>query len=330
MKLSEADIEIGGMVSAPLLLSRPHQDWEEAKERDWIPEGLFSFYCSAGFFSVERAPSLLNDPERILFPYLKHVVSGIRDSLMNARLQIERIEQLREDEFSPQKERMGQPFDVHATRSMNSAFRYFTLELGGALDQLAEVVALFFVGEPGCPVLGRAFFTTLKAEAEKPPRGDPSLLTARTGQFRRLIRILRKVIVTEDPEARWLDLFYLYRNKLAHIGNLTFHSFGLPASDGNIYTFLPNHWPHLIESNISSGSGGKAAKMASEVMKGLIIEQDMIEFSSGLLNRVKSLVGEAFGILKETLELLGGSPPSAAAVSSLKSERQSVPFRYFP
>lgn len=140
--------------------------------------------------------------------------------------------------------------------------------------------------------------------------------------------VLREVTGT-GTEVDWFELFQLYRNKLAHIGNYMFPTIGLPAKGSEAsYAFLPNHWPVLIEQHFSTGKPGKPIDFAKFV-EAEYVHQDLVEYAERLITRVRNAISNLFTVLLESYRLFSDFDPDAKAIETLKEQHRSWRFRRF-
>jgi hypothetical protein len=331
LKITDCVLDIDLVVSYPLHIDRPEPTWESARSDKKIPESLFLFYCRAKYFSLDEAPRFLKDPDGILFPYLKSLINGIRESLEQSEVLASRIQELHKDEYSALKERHRIPYDPKAIPETLRSFKYLLVELSSALDQFAEVVALLFHGHTKGLDVGRASFTTLKTLAAARPAAPGIIVAPVAGQFQKLLETLQSEAVATGSEAEWLDLFYLYRNKLAHLGNRMFSAVGLHDEESETYTFFPNYWPRLIEPKAKRP--GEPKDPNEPTLKDSILQdfvhQDVVEYTRGLLERVNRLLGSGFDVLCETYGILESCEPHPDVIAAFKKHEKKYAFRRF-
>ncbi len=331
MKITDCVLDVDLVVSYPLHIYRPEPLWESAHDEKKIPESLFRFYCRAKYFSLDEAPPFLKDPNRILFPYLKSLINGMRECLEQGDALTTRIQELHEDEYSALKERHRIPYDPKAIPATLRSFKYLLVELASALDQFAETVALLFHGNAKGLEVGRASFTTLKTLAATPTSASVLIVAPVPGQFQKLLEALQGEITATGLEAEWLDLFYLYRNKLAHLGNRMFSAVGLHDEKSETYTFFPNYWPRLIEPKAKKPGEPRAPNELTlkEAVLQDFVYQDVVEYTRGLLERMKRLLGRGFDVLCETYEILEPCKPHPDVIAAFKKHEKKYAFRSF-
>ena len=74
-RLSDCELKnLGVAYSYPPVHVRPEPAWDESRTQGTVPDALYYFYTGAGYFSLGSAPPFLNDPDRVLFSYLKSLV----------------------------------------------------------------------------------------------------------------------------------------------------------------------------------------------------------------------------------------------------------------
>lgn len=62
MKLEELNLDVAGVVGAPVKITAPQSEWLQARSSGVIPESLFKLYEAAGYLSFGAAPKFLADP----------------------------------------------------------------------------------------------------------------------------------------------------------------------------------------------------------------------------------------------------------------------------
>ena len=61
MKLEELDLDVAGVVGAPVKVTAPQPDWVQARNAGAIPLSLFNLYEAAAYLSFGAAPRFLAD-----------------------------------------------------------------------------------------------------------------------------------------------------------------------------------------------------------------------------------------------------------------------------
>ena len=330
MKLEDCILEITHGVACPPILDAPEREWTQAREKSVIPEYLYKFYCLADYFSIDKAPRFLNDPDRMLFSFLKGLANGIRESLEEAH---ELAAAIRSDQgkgYSPFKKRRGERWDHEADTRRRRSFRYIIVSLASAMDQFAEVVSIFFYGDIGGLTVGRQSFAQLRGFARGPFVPEGMVVSPKEAHFQKLHTVLVEELEVEGDEQQWFDLLHLYRNKLAHLGSPMFPIVGFHDRTGEFYSFTPNRWPLFHESEIRpeeevSEEQDTIRRYAEECY----IHQDIVQYSEGVLYRVQRLVDRGFQVLCATYNDFKDFDLNESALRSLKRKRQHYSFRRF-
>jgi len=317
-------------VARPPILTAPEAEWTAARDAALIPEHLYRFYCVADYFSLNKAPRFLNDPERILFSFLAGLTRGLRDNLEEAH---ELVDMIRKDQgkgYSPIKEMRGETWDQQADVRQRRSFRYLIVSLSSAVDQFAEIVSIFFHGEVENLTVGRASFTKL-VEVVRKPFNLTGIVSPKQARFEELHAILAEETVGTAEEEHWFEVFQLYRNKLAHLGFLMFPIIVFNDKKGEFFSFTPNRWPLFLESHMHIRQAGdkknpdKLRKFAEECF----VHDDIVEYAAGLLLRVQCLLDRGFRVLCATYADFRDFDFNASALRSLKDKKQTYNFRAF-
>lgn len=220
-----------------------------------------------------------------------------------------------------------------AAHQVRRSFRNLVVVVTGILDQFAEVASIFFYGEIGDIKVGRASFTDLMTFAKNPFPPTAIISSPRQAFLEKLHVSLASELVRTGPDKEWADLLFLYRNKLAHLGNFSFWWFGFPhKSDGEFYTFLPNHWPLIVEEHIKRHSSPSPVepRVIREFSEQSVVHQDLIEYVEKLIDAVKRVIDRGFDVLTETYKTLLDCEPLEDSANSLRREAKRREFRYFP
>jgi len=330
MKLDDCVLETTHAVGRPPSPSAPEQEWTDARDRSLIPEHLYRFYCAADYFGFDRAPRFLDDPERMLFSFLASLVRGIRESFEEAHALVASI---REDEgkgYSPVKELRGEPYDREADVRQRRSFRYLIVSLSGVLDQLAEVVSIFFHGAIEGLTVGRATFAKLQAFARDPYVPAGRIVLPQEARFEELHKVLVEELEATGDERQWFELLHLYRNKLAHLGSPMFPIISFRDTNGVFYSFTPNRWPLFHQTELAPAGTAPSGPDAIETYaKNNYVHQDLVSYSEGLLSRVSRLVERAFEVLCATYADFKDFKLNASALRSLRRKKQQYQFRSF-
>ena len=81
MKLEELNLDVAGVVGAPVKITAPQMEWLQARDSGVIPESLFKLYEAAGYLSFGAAPKFLADSDNVLFSYFTMLLRGLRQQL---------------------------------------------------------------------------------------------------------------------------------------------------------------------------------------------------------------------------------------------------------
>jgi len=333
MRMTECDLDVNAASTYPPVISEPEPAWTDPRDSGAIPPQLYDLYRTANCLSLGSEPPFLQDADHLLFPYFKNVAAEMRESFEYLPDLLETMREAESKEYTPMKLEKGEKWDSLATRRLRRAFKSLVIELGGLLDQFSELAALFFHGMGGL-ALGSSQFTRLHGYVRKASgRTGGGIRSPQEHAFEDLLEVLRRHISVGGSEAEWLDVFLRFRNKAAHIGHHTFHTTGLRGGGASeqLFTFLPNTWPRMIEQHISPGP--MALPRRGEMREWLLdshIQQDLIEYSEALVGRLKNLIGEGLEVIRQTYVQFQSFLPNEAALKSLKNQQaKKFAFKHF-
>lgn len=330
MRLQNCVLDVDKIITRPLVIERAESDWVRAHDEGLIPDALFRFYCIANYFSFRQAPLYLRDDRNILFTYLGSVTRGILDAMEEAHDLLGKIREYHERSYTPAKRQRGEEWDPKAHTKEIHSFKYLIMNLSGALDMFSEVVALFLTGEIEGLTVGRASFTTITRFVGNPLPARTGVVSPKRHYGEILYAGLRPLVISPNPEREWLDLFYLYRNKMAHLGNFMFRRMSFHDRDVNFYSFLPNQWPLIPEEEIQPGTTPPDAnRRIREYCERCLVHQDVIEYSRLLVRRITDLLERGFNVLCGTYEAFRELPLNQDALDALGTASQSYAFLYF-
>jgi hypothetical protein len=203
-------------------------------------------------------------------------------------------------------------------------FRSLLISLSGAFDQAAELVSIFMFGGVKGLRVGKADFDRVfdflngVQPVSKGIVATPSEACAQ-GLYDALHPL---VVVTSGPESGWYDLFRLYRNKTAHLGRHTYFIFGVADDGRRMYLFLRKDWPFSLEAEALYPVSGRS------LLDGLI-QQDMLEFSAGLVMKTRLVVEVVATQVTEAFKLVRNSPPPTELLQAFAASHQRTAFEYF-
>lgn len=202
------------------------------------------------------------------------------------------------------------------------------MELNGALDQFAEIVAIYFHGESLKLSPGRASFEDLKKFVLNPLNRTKVIVSPRFPLLEKLHSSLALEIVGKGQEKEWYELMLLYRNKLAHLGNAMFVRMSFPRKGGDMFSFLPNRWPLIFEAEITA-PGEHSAETVGEFALENLVHQDIVEYSQGLVDRVRRALNAGFQVLCEAHRTFSDYEVNRDILSSIKKYSRTYQFRAF-
>ena len=328
MKLEELNLDVAGVVSAPVKITAPQSEWVQARSSGVIPESLFTLYVAAGYLSFGAAPKFLADPDNVLFSYFAMLLRGLRQQLSEGVELLSELKQAHSLLYDPIKKAKGLPWDPTADKRSKRAFREIVVAAYSSLDMTADLVALMFTGcIPGLTV-GRAQFGSIEDWLRKPAPATGAILSPQDFCLADLRGALTPLVVSSGPERDWLPLVRMLRNKGAHLGDDVFRYFGLFGSDDSLYLFVPREWPYFFEQHMKPAGLGSTEPFPEFLLRTLIHE-DYISFAEGLNAEVRRVVGAASGILHAAFTMFGGFVLNEAALAELKNNSRAYSFEYF-
>lgn len=332
MKIDDCILEAEYVASRSPTRHTPEQEWVDANKKSTVPEFVYRFYCLADYFSFDKAPRFLNDPRRILFSFLAALIRGTLESFDEAHSLVETIQNDQGKGYSPLKKLRGEKWDPEADTRQRRSFRYLIVSLASILDQFAEVVSIFFHGDVKGLTVGRASFMELRKFARDPFVLTGTIVTPKQACFQEIHTILVDELETTGDDQHWIELFYLYRNKLAHLGSPMFPIISFCDSEGTYYAFSPNRWPLFHQSEIKQvemASDKSNPKTIEFYAKSNYVHQDIVSYSIGLLARVDSLINRSFEVLCATYNDFKEFQFNESAFCSLKDKEQQYLFKFF-
>jgi hypothetical protein len=332
MKLNDQMLNVTGVVSAPLVIAGPEADWLAARDSGKLPKNVFSLYEAANFFSLDAAPRFLDDDDKWLFSFLTALVRGTRECLVEAQELLGEIQKSHGLKYTPAKRARGEKYDRDAAGRQMRDFKYLIISLASALDQFAEIVGLLFTKEIDRVTCGRASFVDVKRFAATPLVGASGIVSPKKFYLEKLHAKLALEVVGKGAESGWIDLFYLYRNKLAHLGDFMFDKVELHDKSGEFFTFLPRKWlqPHRSRIKPSTDLKPRGREEFKKYIKNGFIHVDITEYSQRLVEKVKKLLDAGFGVLTEAYVAFRDFDLNVSALQELRNQSESSPFKFFP
>lgn len=155
--------------------------------------------------------------------------------------------------YDPTKGSKDEQAEELARRRARAAFRLFLIDIFGAFDAVAELIAVFLPGELERLTLGKGMFTKHVYDWAARPLGASGIIISPARPFaERLHAYIRAEVVDDAVGGPWFDLLRAYRNKVTHV---TCHALAHVAcsrdpSPITRYNVLSN------SSSIKHGTGG--------------------------------------------------------------------------
>jgi hypothetical protein len=328
MKLEALNLEVAGVVIAPVKITAPQAEWLQARSSGVIPESLFKLYEAAGYLSFGAAPKFLADTDNVLFSYFAMLLRGLRGELSEGAELLGELKQAHNLLYDPIKKAKGLSWDPAADKCSKRAFRDLVVAANSSLDMTADLVALMFTGYiPGLTV-GRAQFGSIEDWLRKPPPATGTILSPQDAGLAELRGALMPLVLPTAPERDWLPLVRMLRNKGAHLGDDVFRYFGLFGGDDCLYLFVPREWPYFFEQHMKPVGQGSTEPFPEFLLRTLIHE-DYISFAEGLNVKVRRVIGAVSGIVQAAFKMFGGFELNEAALVQLKNNSRAYSFEYF-
>jgi hypothetical protein len=332
MRLDDCDLDgIDFVSAAPLTRNTPESEWVSAAHDGAIPSGLFDLYQRANFLSFGTAPRFLSDGENLLFSYFGLVLRSIQESLVDAHEQADLFAAGEELVYDPMKKLRGERWEKDAGKRSRRHFRDLLIALQTTLDALADVIAIFFPGCIKALEVGRSQFSKIEPWLKDGFSPTNLIVTPFEFHLKKLHDSLAPLVCASHPETDWLPMMRLFRNKAAHLGQPLFRQIGLHrAGDGKMFAFMPRQWPYLWESLIKpAGQREKNPVAFSQLLRDVLIHQDIVTYSRGLLVKVQMVVAAASVVLNETYEQFKDLPENQSALLQLRSNFVKYTFESF-
>jgi len=329
MKLQELNLNVAGVVGAPISIATPEPTWLEGRESGAIPEPLFRLYEQAKFLSFGAAPSFLADPDNLLFSYYGMLVRGLRRQLQESSDLVAVMHEAHSKVYTPIKKAKGMAWDPTADSRANQAFRDLLGAAYSTLDILAELIAVVFTGRVSGLKVGRAQFATVEDWLRKEPTETPDPNDVLGGRFVELRQRLSKRVMSGGSEKDWLGLLRLLRNKSAHLGDDVFRYFGLFDPKGDLFMFIPREWPYFFQMHMKQTGSSESAEPFPEFLKKTLVAEDYISFAAGLNRKIKNIVADTADVLHGSIKIVSGNGTNQFALTQLKGNPQAFEFQLF-
>jgi hypothetical protein len=328
MKLEQLNLDIAGVVSAPLKRTTPEPEWIAVKESAIIPTELFRLYEAAGFLSFGAAPTFLRDQKHVLFSYYGMLVRSLKQQMQDAADLLQELGQAHALLYDPVKKAKGIAWDPGADDRSRRAFRALVIADYSALDITAELAAVLFTGRIPQVSVGRAQFGALEDWLRAGAGPTALVLSPADALLSDFRAALTPIVLPVDAERDWVRLVRLLRNKGAHLGDEAFRSFGLLGADDTLYLFLPREWPYFFEQDIKP-SGSEPEQSLRELLMRTLIHEDYISFAAGLNRKVCSVIDSACRIFRSAYVTFADFPFNELALKELRKNSRAYDFRHF-
>jgi hypothetical protein len=333
VKIQDCHTQLGAVVTPPLEHEDPGDDWRAAKADGRIPEKLWDLYRATRYLSASALAGLATPDARIITVYYARLIRSVKECLLDAVELRTEMRDFYSRQYDPRKP-YPHEFDRDASRRHRSAFRNLLVNLVGALDVFADVVAVMLPHEIPRLKAGGAAFTDIEKWLARPHQLPSGLISPAQHFVAELHQQLSSiVVVTAGPERDWLPLMRMYRNKVAHLGHDSYTQFGLEskASD-ELGFFIPRSWPFVFEQHATmtppSGAQNEVVDL-SDVLTESLMHQDIEEYSDGAVHKINSILDVGFGVLHRLYVQFNSIPLSDNTLEDLERSKQSYKFEYF-
>jgi hypothetical protein len=330
MRLDQCDLDdIGAVSTAPFVRNAPEDEWVSAANDGAIPTELFDLYRRANFLSFGTAPRFFSDGDNLLFSYFGLVLRSIQESLVDAHEQADLFAAAQELVYDPMKKLRGERWEKDADTRARRHFRDLIIALQTAFDASSDLIAIFFPGRIKNLEVGRAQFSRIETWLNEPFLSPGLIATPSEFYLKKLHDALTPVIQAPSPETDWPPMMRLLRNKAAHLGQPLFRQWGLPRiGDGKMFAFIPRQWPYLWESQIKP-SGHTPPTPLPQLLRAILIHQDIVSYSRGLLKKVQAVIAAESSVLNEAYDQFKDLPENQSALMQLKNNSKKYDFESF-
>lgn len=332
MHLDECNLDgIEAISAAPVERKEPEDEWVKAKANGTIPPSLYDLYRRANFLSFGSTPRFLSDEDNLLFSYFGLVLRSIQECLVDAHEQANSFAAAEELVYDPMKQLRGERWEKGADKRARRHFRGLLIALQTSLDALADVVAIFFPGSIKDLEVGRSQFSKIERWLTNSSSATGLIVKPSEYHMKKLHDSLAPLICAPHPETDWLPMMRPLRNKAAHLGQPLFRQIGLHrAEDRKMFAFIPRQWPYLWERLIKpSGQREKNPMPFSLFFRDVLMHQDIVTYSRGVLIKVQMVVAEASLVLNESYEQFKDLPENQAALLQLTRNSEKYSFESF-
>lgn len=293
--------------SAPPERDGPTKDWRPALRSGLLPPGLRDFYQETNFLSASRLAGFDTASKRVLTVYINRLFGSLKECIVEAHEQAQEHRMYLAGTYDPIKGKQDEQAEEIARRKTRAAFRLFMIDIFGAFDVVAELIAVFLPGEVDALRLGRGMFTKHVYDWAAQPLPTPGLIVSpATPYVEHLHQYIRREVIDDVVGGPWFKLLRFYRNKVTHLGHQTWQEYGLHAADDKIYYFLPRSWPSIPERDIQIGpSDRQPTKTLLEHMSETLMHVDITTFVEETNKRAVMFVDGCVRILYDAYRALG-------------------------
>ena len=329
MRLENCDLNIDLVVSAPVMRTQPEPEWVAARDSGVLPPAVFALYSRASFLSFGGAPPFLSDDKRFLFSYFSMLLRSVKESLTDADEELKLFIEVQGQVYDPGKKIRGEPWDPTADDRARRHFRLLLLALQGALDAVADLVALFLTGlVPGLQ-LARAQFARIEAWLYRPLPAPELVITPQRQYLENLYSRLRPLVLADAPERDWLPLMRMFRNKAAHLGDSVFRYVGLHDNASKFYTFVPRRWPYIWEEHMHPAGAAGTGQSILDLLRESLVHDDIVSYARGVRSRITGLIGAAVEVIDSAYVAFKDFQTNEAALAELEGSSEAFEFQYF-
>jgi hypothetical protein len=330
MRFEEFDLDLEGVVMAPLTRREPAADWLDGRDAGILPSALFSLYTRSRYLSYGADPPFLADREHILFSYFGLVMQAIKDSLLEANTDLKTFQSKQDKGYDLEKRLKNEPWDPEADAVARRSFQLLLSSLLASLDSTAELVALFLPNQIKNLFVGRAQFSSIESWLEGSP---PVLSVVCSPQQKKLEELYIKIkpkVCTSGEETEWLRFARNLRNKSTHIPG-SVRQFVFKHSNGESYTFLPREWPFIWEKHFhATGSVPPAGPIPMpELLSRILLRQDKVSYAEELRMRITLLVEDVLSVVDQMYGDFGRFPLNEGALEQLLRNSELAKFQAF-
>jgi len=315
--------------SAPIEREEPTKDWRPALRSNLLPSSLVDFYNDTNYLSASRLAGFDTASQRVLTVYINRLFGSLKECVVEAHEQASEHKEFLRQTYDPTKGSKDEQAEELARRKARAAFRLFLIDIFGAFDAVAELIAVFLPGELERLILGKGMFTQHVYDWAARPLSPPGIIISPARPFvERLYAYVRAEVVDDAVGGPWFSLLRGYRNKVTHLGHQTWQEYGLQAADGNIYSFLPRTWPSIPERDIQVGPSDRpSTKSFMEHMADMLVHVDVPIFIGETYDRAVKFIDGCVRILYDTYRALGVR--QVEELARYLAEREIATFKTF-